>query len=238
MPLRGQPDRSGSKARPSSPTSFCRPAPTSSAGTSASSPTAPATSPQLHPVQPPRDQPAEEVHRAAGRVQVRLRHLRRAGQTSMGVGRAFHRRRHDRTGLGASTASPRPTCPSTSPGRSSRRRDTSWCPCPRTRKSTPALRWFAEGRKQTRPTGDRGLTTRSACKGLQTHDRQDRVRQLQPASGSSPTWSTERPALGRSTSERGKGHHTASSTASIRCRWCRRTRASASTPWATPRTVG
>ena len=70
---------SGSRARPSSPTSSCRPAPTSSAGTSASSPTAAATSSTASRSQPPRRRDAAQVHRAAGRVEVRLPDLPRPG---------------------------------------------------------------------------------------------------------------------------------------------------------------
>ncbi len=70
---------SGSRARPSSPTSSCRPAPTSSAGTSASSANCSGYIPDnFNQMQPPRHRAAAEVHRAAGRVQVRLRDLRRS----------------------------------------------------------------------------------------------------------------------------------------------------------------
>ena len=53
----------------------------------------------LHDVQPPGDRAAEEVHRAARRVQVRLPDLRRAGQAPGRLG-DLHRRRQDRVRLG------------------------------------------------------------------------------------------------------------------------------------------
>ena len=65
---------------------------------------------QLQPVQPPGDRAAEEVHRAAGRVQVRLRDLRRAGRAA-GRLRDLHHGRQDRARLGQADSSTRPTCP-------------------------------------------------------------------------------------------------------------------------------
>ena len=126
-----------------------------------------------------RHRPAEEVHRAAGRVEVRLRHLRRLGQASSASGNVYTEGGKTDT-TGSSACSTRATCPSTSPGKSSRRRATSWCRCPRTASPRRLCAGSPRTASATRPTS--GPSPWETVGTARPADRigQDRVRGLQP----------------------------------------------------------
>ena len=109
-------------------------------------------------------------------------------------------------------------------------------PFPKDHKPTPALRWFAEDRVRDTPDWAFPWDT-IGLKGLQTHVRQDRVRRQQPhapggagrrGSRAAGHGSPVHPQLGRAS-------HCGPGSARTRFRWSALTRASASTPWATPR---
>ena len=229
---------SGLKAKCRSRTSSCRPAPTSSAGTSANSATAPATSRTTTTRQPPRDFPADEVHRAAGRVQVRLRNLRGWSRSAGHVGDVF----------------------------SEGKDDLDWVEQYFNATDLPKVIFLGEfleegllhcsGHHKARIKAPRcaGLP-KTASRTLRDWGPQfrpgDQVDQQGPAdtspakSSSSPTASSALEIRAISTiptsghadvhSVLGRASHRASR--SIRWPWCLRIRASASTPWATARTA-
>ena len=118
----------------------------------------------LQPDQPPRHRLPEEVHRAAGRVASPTTTSSPRSPSAWAWATSSPRAARPSYDWVQATTSTPPTCPSTSPGRSSRRRATSWCRCPTTTRSTPALRWFAEGRKRDTPDWGPRPGTRSASR--------------------------------------------------------------------------
>ena len=194
----------------------------------------------LQPVQPPRHRAAEEVHRAAGRVEVRLRDLRRAGRAA---GRL--RRSSPRAARPSSTGSSRYFHATDLPKRITweefEKKGYYVVPVARGPQVDPGAALVRRGpRARTRPTGARSLgpgRRARACRPSRARSSSCRTslkrfeadRHASTPSGRS--WA-------RSTSRAGRATTPPSSTASTRCRWSRPTRASASTPWATPRTAG
>ena len=212
--------RSGSRARPGSPTSSCPPAPTSSAGTSASGPAPAATAADGF------DQCnhrlivlAEEVHRAAGRVQVRLPDLLAPGRAPR-PGRASTPKGVHRPRLGqAHLPGERPAQAHLlggvreegllhGAGATRQKAD----PGPAVVRRGPA--------SETRPTRARALGHRRP-QGSADHLGQDRVRVEQPhpvrgrrhrSTPSVRPWARSTSRVGRATAPR-------SSSASTRCSW-------------------
>ena len=173
-----------------------------------------------------------------GEIEVGLRYLR-ATRRAVGSGRDLQQGGKT-SSTGSSASSTRQTCPRASVGKSSRRRATMWCPTPEDRKPTPALRWFAEGRKRDTPDWGPPPWDTVRRQGLQTTVGKIEFVSLQPQAlqASRDVVDPERPVMGPQYIESWEGHHTRSSTTSTRCRSCPRTPASASTPWVTARTVG
>ncbi len=190
--------------------------------------------------EPPGDHPAAEVHRAAGRVQVRLRDLRRAGRAPGRV-RRLHHGRQERTRLGQGLLPRHRHAQGDELGRF---RQEGLLRGPRSRarrtaQTRPALVRRRPARR-TPPTGARRPWDQVKGEGLQTHERQDRVRGLQPQAPRShrhrrPGAAGDGPAVHR---ELGGTPHRRSLRQVSRCRWSRPIPSSASTPWATPKTAG
>ena len=105
----------------------------------------------------------------------------------------------------------------------------------RTRKPTPALRWFAEDREKDTPDWGPAPWDQVRGQGTADDERQDRVRGLQPqAPRGKPARSTPSArSWDRSTSSAGKATTPRNCTTNTHSRWSPRTRSSASTPWAT-----
>ena len=126
----------------------------------------------LHPGQPQPDQPPgdrlpEEVHRAARREQVGLRHLRRR-RRAHGHGRRLHRGRHGRARLVQGVLRRHRPAHRSPPGSEFEKKGYVVVPFPDDYKSTPAMRWFAEGRKRDTPDWGPRPGDTVGFKGLQT----------------------------------------------------------------------
>ena len=141
----------------------------------------------------------------------------------LGVYDDVHHGRQDEYWTGSRRTSTPPTCPSTSPGRSSRRRATSCVPFPKDHKSTPALRWFAEGRKRDTPDWGPAPWDTVGMKGLQTTSGKIEFVAQQPQTLRGQRHGRSRaPGHGPAVHpELGRPPHRRSCTASTRCRWCR-----------------
>ena len=138
-------------------------------------------------VQSPRRRPAAQVHRAAGRVEVRLPDLPRAAAPGA---RRHVRRRVQRARLGASAYSTPPTCRRMSAGRSSAARATTWCPpTPRpcaTPVNLPLVRRGAHEGHHRAAAAARRTTPRSSAWGCRP-SRQAGVRSRRTSSASTRT---------------------------------------------------
>ena len=159
-----------------------------------------------HQVQPPGDRVPEEVHRAARREQVGLRHLR-GRLRPHGHRRPLHRRRpHELDWCKLYFAAT--DLPKHISWEEFEKKGYFVVPFPEDHKSTPAMRWFAEGRKRDTPDWGPAPGDTVGLKGLQT------------ASGKIEFVSTalkhleldvvdpERPAMGPQYIPSWEGHHT------------------------------
>ena len=152
------------------------------------------------------------------------------------MGDVFTDGRQGRVRLGQGRTSTRPTCPRSSRGKQFEKKGYVVVPFPDDHMCTPAMRWFAEGRKRDTPDWGPHPGDTVGFNGLQTSSGKiefvaRRSRTSRPTASSIPNgrrWA-------RSSSPAGRGITPRSSTTSTRCRWSSPTRASASTPWATPR---
>ncbi len=176
---------------------------------------------QPHPDQPPRDRLPEEVHRAARREQVGLRHLRRRGRAP-GRGRRLHRGRHGRVRLVPSDYFDATDLPKIITWEEFEKKGYVVVPFPEDHKSTPAMRWFAEGRKRDTPDWGPRPGDTVGLEGLQTPSGKiefvsKTLQNLETGRRSTPSG---RP-WARSTSPAGRATTPPSCTASTRCRWCR-----------------
>ena len=86
----------------------------------------------------------------------------------LGVYEAYTHGRQDRPRLGQADVPRQRSARKPSRGRSSRRRATTWCRRPEGQASTPALRWFAEGRKRDTPDWGPHPADTLRSEGLQT----------------------------------------------------------------------
>ena len=188
--------------------------------------------------EPPGHRLPAEVHRAAGRVEVRLRDLRRAGQAP-GRLRAVQHGRQDRARLGEGLL---PRHRHAQGHELGGLRQEGLLRGPRSRGEASQSRPCAGSPKagpRTRPTGARRPGTRSRARACRP-ERQDRVRVLQPQAPRShrhhrPRAPGHGPAVHR---ELGGPPHRRALRQVPAADGLAPSRSSASTPWATPRTAG
>ena len=112
-------------------------------------------------------------------------------------------------------------------------------PFPKDHKSTPAMRWFAEGREKDTPDWGPHPGRHRRPQGS-ADDHRGRSSSCRAASRGSKKVATSIPSgrsWARNTSRRGRVT-ARRATPRTPCRWSRRIRGSAFTPWATPRRVG
>ena len=193
----------------------------------------------VQPVQPPGHRPAEEVHRAAGRDQVRLRHLRDAGRAS-GHRRHLHRWAARTSSTGSRSTSTPPTCPSTITWEEFEKKGYYVVPVPEEYASTPAAALVRRGPQARHarlgsaslghrrpqgpadPSGKIEFVTSSLKRFEQRRQATPSDRPMGPQY--IPSW---------------EGHRTDGALREVPAAdGLARTRASASTPWATPRRAG
>ena len=198
--------------------------------------------------QPPGDRLPAEVRRAGGRVQGRLRHLRRAGGAAGRQG-GVHRGQHLR-GVDQEDVRLLGPARTTSPTRTSRRRATSSSRRSRTTSRRPSLRWFDEGRPCDTPDDEQpqkghrqGRTSwprraarwssspRACSRTRPTTTSGRRCRTTSPAGrGTRRSW---RPSTRSSSSRRTRASPSTRSTTRT-CRGCRRSPGTARSRTATP----
>ena len=167
---------------------------------------------QVRPVQPPDDRLPEEVHRAAGRVQVRLRDLPALAQR-LGVDEIYTEGGHTELDWVK-----RMFHASDLPDRISweefEEKGYYMVPVPEDQEPTPALRWFAEDRVKDTPDWGPPPWDQIADKGLQTQSGKiefvaSSLNRFYKTDGEDP----ERPAMGPQYIHSWEGHHT---TAAVR----------------------